>query len=26
MNYKRNYLPHELLIQGEWKNIDTKPE
>ncbi|MBL0511562.1 arginyl-tRNA-protein transferase [compost metagenome] len=26
MNYKRQYLPHELLVQGEWKNIDTKPE
>ena len=26
MNYKRQYLPHERLIQGEWKNIDTKPE
>jgi len=26
MNYKRNYLPHELLIAGKWKNIDSRPE
>ena len=26
MNYKRQYLPHELLVQGEWKKFDAKPE
>ena len=26
MKYKSRFLPHERLIQGEWKNIITKPE
>ncbi len=25
MNYKRQYLPHELLVQGEWKISTPSP-